>query len=150
MTRVDFYVLDDQAEAARERFACRLAEKAFRLKHTVYLHTASAAAAQRLDALLWTFNEGSFIPHVLAAPDLDPALVAATPVQIGASDEPGFDAAVLVNLDGAVPGFFSRFERVAEIVGGDADQRKLARARFKFYRDRGYALETHQIGSGAT
>lgn len=150
MTRVDFYVLDDQADAARERFACRLAEKAFRLKHTVYLHAASAAAAQRLDALLWTFNEGSFIPHVLAAADLDPQLAAATPVQIGTGEEPAFDAAVLVNLDGTVPGFFSRFERVAEIVGGDADQRNLARARFKFYRDRGYALETHQIGSGAT
>ena len=150
MTRVDFYVLDDQAEAARERFACRLVEKAFRLKHKVYLHAASTAAAQRLDALLWTFSEGSFIPHVLAAPDLDPSLADATPVQIGTGEEPGFDAAVLVNLDGVVPGFFSRFERVAEIVGGDATERTQARERFKFYRDRGYVLETHRIGSAAT
>jgi len=150
MTRVDFYVLDDQAEAARERFACRLVEKAFRLKHKVYVHAASTTAAQRLDTLLWTFSEGSFIPHVLAASDLEPALAEATPVQIGTGEPPGLEAAVLVNLDGEVPAFFSRFERVAEIVGGDASQRTQARARFKFYRDRGYALETHRIGSAAT
>ena len=149
MTRVDFYVLEDGAEQARERFACRLVEKAWRLKHTVYLHAASAVAARHLDGLLWTWSDRSFLPHVLDAPDLDAALAAATPVRIGAGGEPGFDAEILVNLDHEVPLFFSRFDRVAEIVGGNDEERASARGRFRFYRDRGYTLETHHIGSAA-
>jgi DNA polymerase-3 subunit chi len=150
MTRVDFYVLADGADDARERFACRLADKAWRLKHSVYLHTASAGAAQRLDSLLWTWSDGSFLPHVLQAPDLDPALAAATRVRVGAGPEPGFEAELLVNLDREVPLFFSRFDRVAEIVGPGDAERASARDRFRFYRDRGYALESHQIGSRST
>lgn len=147
MTRVDFYVLDDGGSQARERFACRLVEKAWRLKHSIYLHAGSPGEAEQLDRLLWTYSDRSFLPHVLDAPDLDPSLAAATPVRIGAGKEPSFEAELLVNLDRDVPVFFSRFERVAEIVGGDDTQRAAARERFRFYRDRGYALETHRIGS---
>ncbi|HKK02764.1 MAG TPA: DNA polymerase III subunit chi [Gammaproteobacteria bacterium] len=146
MTRVDFYVLDDGAEQARERFACRLAEKAWRLKHSIYLHARSLPDAQRLDTLLWTFSDRSFLPHVLATPELAPEMAAATPIRVGTGEEPAFDAELLVNLDSVVPLFFSRFERVAEIVGGDDEDRAAARERFRFYRDRGYALETHKIG----
>jgi DNA polymerase III subunit chi len=146
MTRVDFYVLEDDARQARDRFACRLVEKAWRLKNTVYLHAASPAEAQRLDELMWTWSDGSFLPHVLESPDLDARLAAATPIRIGSGTTSGFDAGLLVNLDRKVPLFFSRFERVAEIVGGDTAERDSARERFRFYRDRGYALETHRIG----
>lgn len=149
MTRVDFYVLEDDAEQAREHFACRLAEKAWRMKHTIYLHAASPREAERLDALLWTFSDGSFLPHVLEKPGLDPALAAATPVRVGAGPEPAFDAQLLVNLDGEVPLFFSRFERVAEIIAGGEQQRALGRERFRFYRDRGYTLATHKLGAGS-
>ena len=44
-----------------------------------------------------------------------------------------------------VPEFFTRFERIAEIVGGDEPSRQAARARFKFYRERGYPIETHEL-----
>lgn len=149
MTRVDFYVLEDDAGQARERFACRLAEKAWRLKHSIYLHAASPREAERLDALLWTFSDRSFLPHVLDGPDLDPALAAATPVRVGTGPDPAFEAQLLVNLDGEVPLFFSRFERVAEIIAGDDAQRAQGRERFRFYRDRGYALATHKLGKVA-
>lgn len=147
MTRVDFYVLEDSADTARARFACRLAEKAWRLKHTVHLHVGSDGEARQLDSLLWTFDDGSFLPHVLDTPGLEPGLAAATPVRIGCG-APSREAEILVNLDDTVPLFFSNFDRVAEIVGGDATRRAAARERFRFYRDRGYAMKTHQIGSG--
>ena len=57
----------------------------------------------------------------------------------------GHDGDVLINLTPAVPLFFSRFARVAEIVGQDEDSKLSARERFRFYRDRGYALESHTI-----
>ncbi|MEZ5578324.1 MAG: DNA polymerase III subunit chi [Candidatus Competibacteraceae bacterium] len=43
--------------------ACRLADKAYGLGHTVYLFTASEARAAALDDLLWTFRQDSFVPH---------------------------------------------------------------------------------------
>ena len=67
------------------------------------------------------------------------------PVRIGHAAPPdGFDD-LLLNLADEVPAFFSKFERVAEIVGGDAAAKANARERFRFYRDRGYELETHQV-----
>ena len=52
---------------------------------------------------------------------------------------------VLVTLGPGVPGCFSRFERVAEVIGIGEEDKNRARERFRFYRDRGYPLETHEI-----
>jgi len=142
VTRVDFYVLKSQAGGETHKTACRIAEKAYRLGQKVYLHTDSAEGASALDQLLWVFRDGSFVPHELA----DSGAAPGSPVLIGHDREPDPDHRdVLVNLAGQVPSFFSRFERVVEIVGGDHGQRSLARERFRFYRDRGYPLDTHEL-----
>ena len=49
MARIDFYILRQSGEQARQTFACRLAEKAYRLDNTVNIHTDSKARAERLD-----------------------------------------------------------------------------------------------------
>ena len=132
MTRVDFYVASDEVA----RVACRLAEKAWKLGHKVYVHASDPTEAQRLVELMWTFRDVAFVPHSLS----DDA-----PVRIGHAAPPdGFDD-LLLNLADEVPAFFSKFERVAEIVGGDDAAKANARERFRFYRDRGYELETHQV-----
>lgn len=147
MTRVDFYVLEAGTPQARDVFACRLAEKAYGQGLGIYIHTGGVAETARLDTLLWTFRDGSFLPHLTteAAGSEDPD--GTTPILVGHGPEPAGRPGLLINLEAGVPTFFSRFERVAEIVGGDADARESARERFRFYRDRGYALDTHQIGS---
>jgi DNA polymerase IIIc chi subunit len=61
--RVDFYVLKSAAEKPRWTIACRLAEKAYLRDMRVVLLSESAADAQALDDLLWTFNDRSFVPH---------------------------------------------------------------------------------------
>lgn len=139
MTEIDFYVLASQEPGQRERLACRIAEKAWLLGHEVFVHAADDAGARRLDELLWTFRDGSFVPHALAA-NGGPA-----PVRIGAGREPEAPAHLLINLDPNVPPFFSRFERVAEIVSEEAVVREAGRERFRFYRDRGYSLRTHKL-----
>lgn len=141
MTRVDFYILDQQA--GRPQFACRLAEKAVLQGHRVYIHTADEQAAQELDRLLWTFSDGSFLPHALAASEPADSLA---PVHIGHGQEPLDHDQVLINLADEIPLFFSRFERVAEIVDGDQGAREQARERFRFYRERGYELNSHSLG----
>ena len=67
------------------------------------------------------------------------------PVLLGEGIDPADEHDVLVNLSDGVPPFFSRFDRVAELVGGDETARAAARARYRFYQDRGYSLETHKL-----
>jgi len=141
MTRVDFYILRDTGDSARALFACRLTEKAVQQGHQVYINTESAVQLQQLDDLLWTFRAGSFLPHAVD----DGQDHGASPVLLAHGREPQDSHDVLVNLSNDVPPFFSRFNRVAELVGGDETQRAGARNRYRFYKDRGYTLNTHEI-----
>lgn len=141
MTQVDFYVLAEKATGDRFTLACRLAEKAWQQGRRVYLHTGSEAESLQMDKLLWTYRVGSFLPHGLAI-DADPAL---NPVLIGNGDNAGEEHDVLVNLASEVPGFFSRFERVVEPLDRNTEVRTAGRSRFRFYRDRGYPLNSHDI-----
>ncbi|MGD8546736.1 MAG: DNA polymerase III subunit chi [Thiohalophilus sp.] len=141
MTRVDFYIVEDTNTQARQRLACRLAEKAYALDHTIYIHTDDRQQAEQLDQLLWTFRDGSFIPHCLQ----DDKVARDAAIIIGHGAEPEDHNRVLINLSQEVPAFFSRFERVAEVIAGDEQARHAGRERFKFYRDRGYELNTHNL-----
>lgn len=140
MTRVDFYILPDQAEQNRLILACRLTEKAFKQGHSIYIHTPSVQTSAQLDELMWTFRQGSFVPHQLATAGEH------APVLIGHQQEvPDGQADVLLNMTAEVPLFFSRFQRVAELVNQADEIRQQARTRFKFYRDRGYPMHTHNL-----
>ena len=54
---------------------------------------------------------------------------------------------VLLNLGSECPPFFERYARLLEIVGQDDADRSLGRGRFKFYKERGYAIGTHDLGA---
>jgi DNA polymerase III subunit chi len=138
MTKVDFYIL---AKSSSEQLTCRLAEKAYGLGKTVYIHTETPQQAQHIDELLWTFREGSFVPHE----QYQAGSACESPIQIGSHKSPETDAEVLINLAAEVPLFFSRFLRVAELIGPQETAKKQGRERFRFYRDRGYSLDTHKI-----
>lgn len=141
MTRVDFYLLPEAERTGKHLAACRLAHKAYRLKHRVYVLTENADESASLDRMLWTFNPGSFVPHQIHADAVDPNL----PVLIGHEAPPeGFDD-VLISLAPEVPAFFERFQRVAELVSADDAERAGARARFRQYRDAGFAVQTHNL-----
>lgn len=141
MTEVDFYILKGEDHRQRMQFACRLTDKAYRLGHKVYIHTGSAHQCSELDDLLWTFQQNSFVPHGLYQPGNDQA----PPVQLGHDAEPDASHQVLINLAAEVPLFFSRFERVAELVNADSNIRQQGRNRYSFYKQRGYALRSHEI-----
>lgn len=143
MTKIDFYVHPAGArDDAHELTVCRLAEKVSAQGQRIYIHADSEAQAQRLDSLLWTFRDGSFVAHeqYRAGTDSD------APVQIGTHPSPEIDSDVLINLAAEVPLFFSRFPRVAEFVGSSDAAKKQGRERYRFYRDRGYSLDLHEMG----
>jgi len=141
MTKVSFYILPDGARSNRYTLACRLADKAYQQGHRVFLHTESDAEARHMERLLWTFREGSFIPHGL----IRQTDATQTPVLIGNGEDAGDEHDVLINLHAEVPQFFSRFKRVAEPIDQNAQNRTAGRTRYRFYKDRGYPLETHKI-----
>ena len=143
MTRVDFYLTQDLSAQQRNFTACRLIEKVFRLGHHVYIHTDDDEQAKQLDDLLWTFHNISFVPHCCA--EVNSSTANYSKVVIGQQHHLDAKHDVLINLASEIPVFFTRFERVAEIVGGQDVEREASRERFRFYRDRGYALETHQL-----
>lgn len=141
MTRVDFYILEGGSTTVCPQFACRLVEKVFAQGHQVYINTASAAQLRQLDDLLWSFRDGSFLPHAI----YDQAMSDKPPILLGHATEPQECHDVLINLSQEVPPFFSRFNRMAELVDSDDSQRAAARERFRFYKDRGYTLKTHTL-----
>ena len=144
MTKIDFYILEQNHNEARQRFACRLAEKAWRQGNKVYIHTENAEQSERIDKLLWTFRIESFIPHALN----DDTAADTVPVHIGHGGAPQHHDKVLINLAPEVPLFFSRFERVADLVDQHEESKIQGRERFRFYRDRGYPLVNHTISAG--
>lgn len=142
MSKVDFYVIGGAGLETRQRFACRLAEKAYKLHNTVHIHVADQQSLKQLDDLLWTFRDGSFVPHEIL--ESGPGTPMA-PITIGCSAAPARDCDLLINLSDDIPAIADSFPRVAEIVTSDEDARSRSRKRFVDYRDRGHTLDTHKL-----
>lgn len=138
MTSIDFYFnAGDRLEVA-----CRLTGKALQKKNRVLIYAPQAELAQRIDRMLWTAQAVSFLPHCAAH---DP-LAAETPVLIATDATPPAAACeVLLNLSPECPPFFERHERLLEIVAQEDEERRAGRARYAFYRDRGYAIRHHDL-----
>ena len=142
MTRVDFYVLPDASDEGPLPTACRLCEKAAGAGKRVHVHAPDDEVAREFDRLLWIYKQGGFVAHERIGTSDDPGPAS---VLIGTGEPLPSHQDVLVNLGAEVPAFFDRFERVLEIVAGDAATRGSSRARFKFYRDAGLSPETHKL-----
>ena len=142
MSRVDFYVLAQADERARQMLACKLAEKAWRLDNTVYIHASSRQDAEHVDQLLWTFRDGSFVPHGLAGRNDG---TESSPIMVGADDDGVDPRDLLINLCDEIPAFAESFPRVAELVTSDESCRLASRKRYATYRAKGHELNTHNL-----
>ena len=141
MAQVDFYVLAASGQQARQQFACRLAEKAYKLGNKVHIQVTDKTSLQRLDDLLWTFRDGSFVPHEI---DAGTASVDA-PVTLGTEPGDARNPDLLINLSDTVPADSHSFPRVAEVVTSDEDSKTMSRQRFVTYREQGHTLKSHNI-----
>ncbi len=140
MTSIDFYFNADD----RLQVACRLAAKALAQKKRLLVYAPDGELAQRIDRMLWTWPAIGFVPHCMAGD----SLAAETPVLIAGDSDAPEGVELLLNLGAESPPHFARFERLLEIVSTDDQERMAGRARFKFYRDRGYAIESHDLAAG--
>lgn len=146
-TRVDFHT----GVADKLGYACRLLRKAWRAGGRVVV-AGSPDQLTRLDALLWTFEVGEFIPHarLLAGQAVAPHL-ARTPIWLAdvPADIPA-DAGlpdVLVNLGPGWVAGFEGFPRVIEIVAEPADDVASGRQRWRQYLAAGITPANHKQGS---
>lgn len=135
MTHIDFY--HDVPD--KLMLAHRLIVEVWRAGQKGVVYAPDRWWAERIDHLLWTQPALGFIPHCPAGS----RLASQTPILISQTldlDLTGGHDQVLVNLAAELPGTFSRFERVIEIVSHDPEDKAQARNRFRFYKDRGYPL----------
>ena len=134
MTLVGFYVVQATEVEQRLHVAVRLADKAFQRGHSIFINAADEGQARTLNELLWTYRATSFLPHGLHGEEQSEHIA------IGWGQEPEGHNDLLINLQLGVPAFFSRFRRVAEVVTLDSQRRS-----WRFYKERGYQLEKHDI-----
>ncbi len=142
MTRIDFHF----NAAGKLNYTCRLARKALTQGSRMVIFSSERKVLAELDRELWTFSTLDFLPHCFLEDPLSPH----TPIVLShdLAEPPHYD--VLINIDQQRPEFFSRFGRVIEIVGTEDGDRLAARERWKYYRDRGYALTHYDINGAGT
>jgi DNA polymerase-3 subunit chi len=137
MTRIDFYFnAPSKTDVAR-----KLTAKAFGAGLNVLIYPRDAAQAQELDTVFWTAQQLSFLPHVRCGHPL----ARQTPILIGGDPDELGHADVLISLAEETPEFFGRFQRLLEVVSSEEADRERARQRFRFFKQRGYPLETHDL-----
>jgi len=137
MTRVDFYFnASDKIDVMT-----KLLYKSVNSGFHVFVHMRDTIMLHQFDKYLWQSRPLLFLPHVLS----DHPLAAQTPVVIG--PDPGsiskFD--ILINYEPLIPDYFSRFDRFLEVVSEDADDRELSRAHFRFFKQSGCPVFSHDL-----
>ena len=137
MTRIDFYFnVPDKFRQVAE-----LAHQALGRQRRLFIYTTGANEAAALESVLWSHPSTGFLPHCRSDHPLGPE----TPIVIDWQGGNLLHDDILINLTPNHPPFFSRFKGLIEVVGLEEDDRSTARSRFRFYRDRGYEIKSHDV-----
>ena len=141
MAEIGFYHL---VATPLDRALPRLLERARAAGHRIVVRAGSEARARDLDALLWRYDEASFLAHG-SARDGNPR---AQPIWLTDRDENPNGAKMLVLVDGVEAGDWQGFSRGADLFdGNDADAVAQARARWRRARAAGHALSYWRQGA---
>lgn len=141
--QIDFYVLEETGEQQALIFTCKLIETLYSQQEQIYVHMGSQREAERMDQLLWTYCEESFLPHQLYQTEAKKAKDKPD-IQIGWQAFPASLEGTLINWSAAMPDASSCFQRIIEIVYADLEKQQAARQHYKHYRDRGLSIQTHK------
>jgi DNA polymerase III subunit chi len=130
---------------AKRGYACRLLRKAY-LKGARLVVLCDEPELEALDAALWTFAAGEFVPH---SREGDASrLHTHSPIRLLSelpADLPEAGETVLVNLTSSVPEHYQRFDRVIEVVDTSPADRNLARDRWRRYVGDGLEPLRHDL-----
>lgn len=152
MTEISFYVSPFNHPQARFKLAYRLVEKASERNMKVHIHCQSYADCERMDAVLWTSKETSFIPHGLldheGKPELGFLVSLGYRTEAGDALEPApqlWQNTLLINLSLHTPDYFQQFTKLAEVIDQSDEVLANGRKRYSHYRKRGYNPSYYQL-----
>lgn len=133
MTRIEFYF----NVSNKSQTLAALVQAALIKHRQVTITTENEAMASQISNDLWQNEQTSFLPNILA----NHAAAVQTPIVIHWQESTLHQDELLINLTPNEPIFFSRFTHLIELVSDDEQDKQAARARYKFYRDRGYEIK---------
>ncbi len=142
MPEVSFYILPTASLQERDVFACKLAEKAYRLGIYSVILTSSEDHSKILDDLLWTFRANSFIPHQIA---LNSSTDYRQQILITVDQTKLPESQALINLSQQIPVQWQRFNRILEIMHQDDDILAAGRVSYRQYQQAEAVLSTHKL-----
>jgi DNA polymerase-3 subunit chi len=134
MAEIGFYHL---LATPLERALPRLLERARAGGYRIVLRAASAERVEHLNALLWTYDDASFLAHG-AARDGNPA---AQPIWLTEHDDNPNAATMLVLVDGVEADDIAAFQRCADLFDGNNEAAvDAARNRWRGAAAKGHTL----------
>jgi DNA polymerase-3 subunit chi len=134
MTEIGFYHL---LSTPLERALPRLLERALGQGHRVVLRAGSSERVEYLNALLWTYDEASFLPHGTARD----GNAVGQPVWLTHQPETPNGATILFLVDGVAADDFGGFARCIDMFdGNDPEAVQAARDRWRAASAAGHAL----------
>ncbi|MEO6118520.1 MAG: DNA polymerase III subunit chi [Methylotenera sp.] len=139
MTRIEFFfnVPDKLVKAAE------LCEKAVAKGRQLTIFSQNEAMNDAMQQQLWQQSVTSFLPSSNSVESKSKL----SPIVLDLNGEHLIQDDILINLQAQHPPFFSRFRHLIELVGLDEADKTVARARFRFYRDRGYEIKTSDMAA---
>ena len=129
MTYIDFYF---NVENKFNKIHEVLEREIFR-KRKIFISVNDLNSAEALSNFLYTYSPSSFLPHVIGQQE-ERASIHIDWDHKSVTDD------FMINLKSEISPSFSRYLRLIEIVSQNEEDKKTARDRLKFYRDRGYEI----------
>jgi len=142
MTEIGFYHM---TRSTLGEALPRLLERALGAGHRILVKAPNPAEIERLNMLLWTYGEASFLPHGSAAD----GWAAEQPIYLTSGDENPNGAGLGCQCGGAELAAIESFSRILDLFdGGDEDALAAARDRWRRYKAAGHALTYWQQNPG--
>jgi DNA polymerase III subunit chi len=138
MTRIDFHF----NVSNRENYICRLLRKVYRAEQKAVFFAPELAFVNAIDEGLWALSETDFIPHIHLQDAGENLSEIIEPIVLLHHEMETPHCDILISGANETPGFFGRFERLIEIVSPEISDREKARERWRWYKDRGYGIQT--------
>ncbi|AGC03324.1 DNA polymerase III subunit chi [Candidatus Blochmanniella chromaiodes str. 640] len=142
MKRSIFYLLSQEFEQKNrpnyiEQLACKLISTQWRSGKTILVTCENEHQATKIDKILWTFDQNSFVPHNLFGKTIQNAPIVIYWSQCCYDNQP---KDLLINLMLKNMNFFLNFNEIIDFVPISDILKKWARYRYRSYKRNGFQV----------
>ena len=137
---VNFYILSQNDILNALNTICRIIEKAFEQKNTIFVYSPNEYITNDLDQMLWTFKESSFIAHTTLEEQIQ-----YSPVYINHVIKSIDPFSIIINLTPKTITPTNTINKIIEFVYNDKAQKQLSREKYLFYKNNNLNLTTYKI-----